>query len=197
MSPSTLRVMTMAVIGTALWGSQAAPSTAPPLYEDNLLKLKTSDLVRTDHFDTSGSGDPGWSTLSDNPEAGRRLVLLKLPASDDTRSGWWLLGRSHDPDIVAHCTRPETGGQALTGTPATIDGHPFTHLETSDAGMNHYRQVRVWRSVMGGSCLSIEHVVQGVNGEVFDPPRTPAFSIDEAMTALDSTNDALMFHDKD
>lgn len=195
MKRSTLLAMTAGVIGAALWGCQATPSASPPLYEDDLLTLETSDLVRTDHFDTSGLGDPGWSTLSADPDAGRRLVLLKLPASDDTRSGWWLLGRSHDPDIVAHCTRPEAGGQMLTGTPATIDGHPFTYLETSDAGMNHYRQVRAWRSVMGNSCLSIEHVVQGVNGEVFDPPRTPAFSIGKAMTTLDGTNAALKFHD--
>ncbi|ARS53689.1 hypothetical protein [Kushneria konosiri] len=181
------------MIGAVLWGCQSAPSTPPPFYQDDILTLTNSDLVRVDRFDGSGFDDPGWSSLSTNPGAGQRPVLLKLPDSDDIRSGWWLLGRSHNPEIVAHCTHPERAGQTLTGTPTMIDGHPFTRFEISDAGMSHYRQVRAWRGVTGGSCLSIEHIVQGVRGDVFDPPRTPAFTIDAAMARLEDVNDALAF----
>ncbi|WP_147376529.1 hypothetical protein [Kushneria marisflavi] len=186
--------MTMGIVGAALTGCPSASRSPTPFYQDDLLTIASSDLVSTDHFDAPGFGDPGWSSLSTAPGAGQRLVLLKLPSSDDIRSGWWLLGRSRDPFIAAHCTRPDDAGQTLNGTPTTIDGHPFTHFETSDAGMSHYRQVSAWRGIAGDSCLSIEHIVQGVRGEVFDPPRTPAFTVDAAMARLDDVNDVLTFH---
>jgi hypothetical protein len=65
-----------------------------------------------------------------------------------------------------------------------IDGVAFTHFIVGDAAMSHYVSAESYRAVQDGRCYAVDLVVAGTRPEVYDPPRTPPFSNEEAKQKL-------------
>jgi len=50
--------------------------------------------------------------------------------------------------------------------------------------MSHYVSAGSYRAVHNGACYAIDLVVAGTRPDVYDPPRTPPFSQQEAASRL-------------
>lgn len=145
-------------------------------------------LERTDN-EPSGYFDNGsWRIADDTP--GQRLITLSLPESNDLATGLWRLGASRDPAAVDGCLSLPPNAQSISST-AIIDGRPFHGFKLADAGMNHFQTIEGYRAVIDETCYAINLIVQGTNGEVYDPPRKAPFSREAAMDRLRAINDGL------
>ncbi|GAB2779015.1 hypothetical protein GCM10027040_01220 [Halomonas shantousis] len=151
-------------------------------YDDSLQQIKTP---RSGYF-----ANGGWQLDGNSP--GDRLLTLSLPGSDEITRALWRLGASRDPMAVKHCLTPPDHARAMSHD-TTIGGQPFHGFTLEDAGMNHFQHVEGYRAIVDGACYAIDLIVQGTNGEVYDPPREAPFSPDEAMRRLRTINDAVSF----
>ncbi|MGM8850386.1 hypothetical protein ACS8E6_07755 [Salinicola halophyticus] len=150
--------------------------------------LQRIDREASGYFDNGG-----WQLADDAP--GERLILLALPESDETTIALWRLGASHDATAIDHCLTPPANAQAMSSI-VTIGGEAFTGFTLGDAGMSHFQNIEGYRAVIDDTCYAIDMIVQGVNGEVYDPPRQPPFSREEAMIRLRSINDGISLDSK-
>ncbi|WP_353979194.1 hypothetical protein [Salinicola endophyticus] len=121
---------------------------------------------------------------------GKTLITLALPGSNAITTGLWRLGISRDPVAVRQCQRLPANAQRQPG-PSTLGGHDATLFTQSDAGMNHFREVESYRRVIAATCYAVDLIVEGSNGEVYDPPRQAPFSRDAAWQALREVNAGL------
>ncbi|WP_106419925.1 hypothetical protein [Salinicola tamaricis] len=121
---------------------------------------------------------------------GEALITLALPGSDAITTGLWRLGISRDPEAVRQCQRPPANAQRES-SPSTLDGHAVVVFTQNDAGMNHFREVESYRSVIAATCYAIDLIVEGSNGDVYDPPRQAPFSREAAHQALREINAGL------
>ncbi|NRB57649.1 MAG: hypothetical protein HRU39_16970 [Salinicola sp.] len=152
-----------------------------------------ASLTRVDGEVSSYFDDGGWQLSDDTP--GDRLILLELPESDDVATALWRLGASRDTEAVDHCLTLPANAQAMP-TKTTLAGEAFTGFTLGDAGMSHFQNAEGYRAVVDDTCYAIDLIVQGTRGEVYDPPRQPPFSSDEAMKRLRSISDGLSFTGK-
>ncbi|MDH4572736.1 hypothetical protein [Salinicola acroporae] len=152
-----------------------------------------ASLIRVDGEVSSYFDNGGWQLSDDAP--GDRLILLELPESDDEETALWRLGASRDEEAVANCLRLPANAQA-TPSKTTLAGEAFSGFTLGDAGMSHFQNVEGYRAVVNDTCYAIDLIVQGTDGEVYDPPRQPPFSSDEAMERLRTISDGLSFNGK-
>jgi len=128
---------------------------------------------------------PSWKLFAPPDSKGTPLVALVLEGSDRVTAGELRIGRSAEAMQITSCLEPpaEATGPAA---PATVDigGVPFTHFTVGDAAMSHYVNAESYRAVHDGACYAIDLVVAGTRPEVYDPPRTPPFSQQEAAARL-------------
>ncbi|KFF49940.1 hypothetical protein GY26_05090 [Gammaproteobacteria bacterium MFB021] len=121
---------------------------------------------------------------------GKTLITLALPGSNAITTGLWRLGVSRDPAAVRQCQRLPANAQRQPG-PSPLGGDDATLFTQSDAGMNHFREVESYRRVIAATCYAVDLIVEGSNGEVYDPPRQAPFSRDAAWQALREINAGL------
>jgi len=158
---------------------------------DHPLSVKyEASLTRVDGELSSYFDNGGWQLADAAP--GERLILLKLLESDEVTTALWRLGASHDATAIDHCLNLPANAQAMSST-VTIAGEAFTGFTLGDAGMSHFQNAEGYRAVVDGSCYAIDLIVQGTNGEVYDPPRQAPFSPEDAMSRLRSVNDGVSF----
>jgi len=128
---------------------------------------------------------PTWKLFAPAESVGTPLAALVLDGSDRVTAGELRIGRSDDATSISSCLEmpAEATGAAA---PATVDigGVPFTHFTVGDAAMSHYVNAESYRAVHDGACYAIDLVVAGTRPEVYDPPRTPPFSQQEAAARL-------------
>lgn len=133
----------------------------------------------TGYFDNHG-----WRVGAGPGEQGERLLALRLDGSDNVTAGELRLGASRDPARLKDCTAPgNLAGVRKTGD-TRLAGVTFTTFRGGDAGMSHYQNVRAYRAVRDHTCYAIDLVVEGTNPEVYDPPRKPPFSQEQAFHRL-------------
>lgn len=152
-----------------------------------------TELTRVEDEASSYFDNGDWQLEDDAP--GERLILLKLPESDDITTALWRLGASDDATAVDHCLALPANTQAMSSK-TTIAGKAFSGFTLGDAGMSHFQNAEGYRAVVDGRCYAIDLIVQGTNGEVYDPPRKAPFSQEDAMSRLRSINDGVSFDSK-
>jgi hypothetical protein len=125
----------------------------------------------------------GWKLFDASGSTGSPLAALVLDGSNEVTAAELRVGRSDDAGAVADCLTPP--GEA-TGPADTVDigGVSFTHFPVGDAAMSHYVSADSYRAVQHGRCYAIDLVVAGTRPEVYDPPRTPPFSTEDARDKL-------------
>jgi hypothetical protein len=126
-----------------------------------------------------------WTLYPAEGSTGRPLVALVLDGSNEITSAEMRIGRSDSAADVKACTTlpPDAAGIADT---ADVDGVRTTHFSSSDAAMSHYLSADSYRVVQGGACYAIDLIIAGTRPEVYDPPRTPPFTAEQAKAALAS-----------
>lgn len=167
-------------------GNDATLTFSPtdyPLVLDYDAALPRVDGDASGYFDNGG-----WQVADGAP--GEHLLLLKLPKSDEITTGLWRLGASRNANAVTACLSLPDNAQTLPET-TTIGGRPVQGFTTGDAGMSHFQTIQGYRAVIDDTCYAIDLIVEGTNGEVYDPPREPPFARDDAMQRLQQINDGL------
>lgn len=139
--------------------------------------------------EASGYFDNGsWQVAGDAP--GERLLLLELPESNEITTGLWRLGASRNANAVAACLSRPDNAQTMPDT-TMIGGRPFQGFTIGDAGMSHFQTIQGYRAVIDDTCYAIDLIVEGTNGDVYDPPRDAPFAREDAMQRLKRINDGL------
>ncbi|OHV12900.1 hypothetical protein [Kushneria phosphatilytica] len=192
-----------ALLMLALLGGCAGQQPQSPAHDASFYQHRHPD-IRLDYKASlervapdTGSyfGSHGWNSFVSSDSPGKRLLTLQLPESDDISRAQWRLGISHDSMAVYRCLAPAESATSNSEGTATIDGHRFITFKANEAGMNHYRTIHAYRSVIDGTCYAIDLVVEGVNGKVYDPPRKPPFSQAQALKRLQQINDKLQLEE--
>ena len=124
-----------------------------------------------------------WTLYPAEGSTGRPLVALVLDGSNEITSAEMRIGRSDSAADMKACTTPppDAAGNADT---ANVDGVRTTHFSSSDAAMSHYLSADSYRVVQGGACYAVDLIIAGTRPEVYDPPRTPPFTAQQAKAAL-------------
>lgn len=124
----------------------------------------------------------GWRVDLRPNEPGQLQAGWVLAGSNEVTAARLRYGVSGDAKSFEHCLKP--GGGGLVTNQVMIGGRPFTHYHLQDAGMSHYLEAEAYRSRYQGRCYAIDLIVNGTNPQVYDPPRTPPFSRQQAEAAL-------------
>jgi hypothetical protein len=164
---------------------QKAATVAPVFAEDApgiALDAVPGMQVRRD-FSRSYLALDSWKLFAEPDSKGMPLAALVLEGSNEVTAAELRLGRSDDADAVKRCLDlpAEATGKADT---VQIGGVPFTHFSAGDAAMSHYVSAESYRAVQDGRCYAIDLVVAGTRPEVYDPPKVPPFSNEEAKEKL-------------
>jgi len=124
-----------------------------------------------------------WKLFAAPDSTGTPLAAWVLDGSNEVTAAEMRLGRSDEANAVKQCLDlpAEASGPAST---VQIDGVPFTRFSAGDAAMSHYVSAESYRAVQDGRCYAIDLLVAGTRPEVYDPPRTPPFSTEEAKQKL-------------
>ncbi|GAA5131469.1 hypothetical protein [Alloalcanivorax gelatiniphagus] len=138
----------------------------------------------------------GWRVGVGPDQPGHALLVLRLKDSNEIRAGELRLGASRDPEVLAGCTEPDPWARPDSVGEASLDGVAFTTFQGGDAAMNHSRRVHAWRALHDGACYAIDLVVQGSNGQVYDPPREAPFSETRAFNDLSALLEGVHFFDR-
>jgi anthranilate synthase component 1/para-aminobenzoate synthetase len=69
-------------------------------------------------------------------------------------------------------------------TLVTYTGDGLGGNGSDDAAMSHYLSADSYRVVQGGACYAVDLIIAGTRPEVYDPPRTPPFTAQQAKAAL-------------
>lgn len=145
----------------------------------------------TGYFDNAG-----WQVFAGPDAKGTRLLSLLLEGSNEITTGELRLGVSRAPAQQEHCTEPGPLGRPESVSHTAVGGVTFTTYTAGDAAMNHYQQVHAFRALRDKTCYAIDLIVNGTNPEVYDPPKTPPFSREEAFHRLQSLLGGFSFLDK-
>ncbi len=131
-----------------------------------------------------------WKLFAEPDSTGTPLVALVLDGSNKLTAAELRIGTSTDPTALEKCIEPpaEATGPASA---ASVGGQPFTHFSVGDAAMSHYVSAESYRAVREGKCYAIDLVIAGTRPEVYDPPRTPPFSNEEARKQLATALEAV------
>lgn len=124
-----------------------------------------------------------WTLYPAEGSTGRPLVGLVLDGSNEITSAEMRIGRSDGAADVKSCTTPPSDAAGKADT-ADVDGVRTTHFSSSDAAMSHYLSADSYRVVQGGACYAVDLIIAGTRPEVYDPPRTPPFTAEQAKAAL-------------
>ncbi|MBB6182806.1 hypothetical protein [Oleiagrimonas soli] len=124
-----------------------------------------------------------WKAYASPDSKGTPVVALILPGSDDVSRAALRIGASRDPQSVNDCLKAPSTARGASGT-RSIHGARFTYFEAGDAAMNHYMHTHSYRLVHDGACIAIDLMVTGTNPQVYDPPRKPPFTQDDAFARL-------------
>ncbi|MFP1681508.1 hypothetical protein ACLD0W_03295 [Alloalcanivorax sp. C16-1] len=182
--------------------STAVESGAPQARYENVeygiaVDYPKDGVVRVDDRE-AGKGyfnEGGWRVGVGPDQPGAALLVLRLKGSDEIRTGELRLGASRDEQARASCTEPDAWARPNSVGEAELDGVAFTTFQGGDAAMNHSRQVHAWRALRDGTCFAIDLVVQGSNGQVYDPPRQAPFSETRAFNDLSALLGGVHFMD--
>lgn len=169
----------------AAMNEPAPPSPAPAFAEPApgiALDAVAGMQLRRD-FTRSYLALDSWKLFAGLGSIGTPLAALVLEGSNEVTAAELRVGRSDDAVAVQQCLDlpPEATSAADT---VQIDGVPFTHFSAGDAAMSHYVSAESYRAVQHGRCYAIDLVVAGTRPEVYDPPREPPFTQDEAKQRL-------------
>ena len=133
---------------------------------------------------------PGnWSAIESN-DKGSLVLRLLVPGSNEVLTGELRVGGSDIGPNVTTCMQPK---ENYTMSTTTINGHFYKVFSGSDAGMSHFGSVKSYRTVKNDTCLAIEELVYGTNGQVYDPPRQAPFSEDAVWSMLDAIVNSAQF----
>lgn len=171
------------VTGPAATAAQVADAFAEPV-PGIAVRPVTGTTVHRD-FKRSYLAMDAWTLYPAAGSAGRPLVALVLDGSNDVTSAEMRIGRSDTASDVQACTTPPAEATGTAGT-ADVGGVRAAHFNSSDAAMSHYLSADSYRVVHGGACYAIDLIIAGTRPEVYDPPRTPPFTQDQAKAALAS-----------
>lgn len=132
----------------------------------------------------------GWKLFAEPDSKGTPLVALVLDGSNKLTAAELRIGTSSDPAELEKCIEPPTEATGPASA-ANVGGQPFTHFSVGDAAMSHYVSAESYRAVRDGKCYAIDLVIAGTRPEVYDPPRTPPFSNEEARKQLATALEAV------
>lgn len=124
-----------------------------------------------------------WKLYPAAGSTGTPLVAMVLDGSNVVTAAEMRIGRSTGEADIKACTTPP---QEATGPVGSVEvgGVPFVHFSVSDAAMSHYLSAESYRAVHRGTCYAIDLIVAGTRPEVYDPPRIPPFTQDQATRKL-------------
>ncbi|MER2178434.1 MAG: hypothetical protein ABS955_12275 [Stenotrophomonas maltophilia] len=159
-----------------------------PVYQEGASGIAVGPVAgaRVAHdFRRDYLASPTWKLFAPPASVGTPLVALVLDGSDRVTAAELRIGRSDDAAAIKTCLEmpAEAAGPAV-GATVDIGGVPFTHFTAGDAAMSHYVNAESYRAVHDGGCYAIDLVVVGTRPEVYDPPRTPPFTQEEAASRL-------------
>ncbi|HET8553301.1 MAG TPA: hypothetical protein VFL78_00580 [Rhodanobacteraceae bacterium] len=135
-------------------------------------------------FDSKYLANDSWKTYAKPDSTGTPVLMLTLPGSNDVTAGELRIGISSDKKEIARCDTPPGNADKGSIGKTTINGTTFASFHAADAGMSHYLKVHSYRVVHGHYCYAIDLLVTGTNPKVYDPPRKPPFSNEEAFKQL-------------
>ncbi len=114
-----------------------------------------------------------WNVYAKDEKKGIPVVSFRIPNSDEILMGEVRIGVTADKDEIASCLLPP---YPVPVKKIQVNGHDFSVFETSDAAMNHFSSVTGYRIIHENHCFAIDVLFYGSNGDVYDPPREPAFN---------------------
>lgn len=170
----------------------------PPRYQNAEYQIAVSypkDGVSREQGERGYFDQGGWRTGAGEDVPGELLLVLRLEDSNRIRAGELRLGVSDDAEALATCTEPAAWVRPDGVGEARLDGVAFTTFQGGDAAMHHYRKVHAYRARHQGRCYAIDLVVQGSNGQLYDPPRQAPFSESRAFSDLDALLGGVEFTD--
>lgn len=187
-APSALPTATPSDTVASVAGRAASPAQAADAFAEPAPGIAVRPVAGTTvhrDFKRSYLAMDAWTLYPAEGSTGRPLVALVLDGSNEITSAEMRIGRSDGAADVKACTTPppDAAGRADT---ADVDGVRTTHFSSSDAAMSHYLSADSYRVVQGGACYAIDLIIAGTRPEVYDPPRTPPFTADQAKAALAS-----------
>ncbi len=125
-----------------------------------------------------------WKVYAGPKSRGQPIVALVLANSNEVTDAELRIGASRDAQAVRDCTQAPDAVRPKSERQVRLDGVDFTTFEAGDAAMSHYLATRSYRAVHAGACYAIDLIVFGTNPEVYDPPRTPPFTREQAFAHL-------------
>ena len=171
-----------------------APGPAPEVFTDKALGLsiRVPDGMTLRHdFQRSYLDAGAWQAFAGDDGKGRPLAALVLQGSDKVTAAELRISESATADALAHCEDVPASAQPGSVSSRALDGVNFQHFRAGDAAMSHYLQVEGYRAIRQGQCVAIDLLVFGTRPEVYDPPRTPPFSQEQAWQALHAALDGV------
>lgn len=147
-----------------------------------MLRTVPHTTVRRD-FKRSYLALDSWKLYPAAGSVGKPLVAMVLQGSNDVTAAEMRVGRSDNAADIKACTGVPEEAAGPVGK-ADVGGVPFTHFSVSDAAMSHYLSAESYRAVHHGACYAIDLIVAGTRPDVYDPPRSPPFTQDQAEQAL-------------
>lgn len=172
----------------------AAPATAPSVFTDKPLGLSVrvpQDMTLRHDFQRSYLDAAAWQAFAGDNGQGRPLAALVLKGSDKVTAAELRISESANADALAHCEDVPASAQPGSVSTRSLGGVSFQRFRAGDAAMSHYLQVEGYRAIRQGQCVAIDLLVFGTRPEVYDPPRTPPFSQDQAWQALHAALDGV------
>lgn len=147
-----------------------------------------SDFALQPDFSQSYLQNGSWKTYAGPGSRGQPVAALVLEGSNEVTDAELRIGVSRNAEAVSECTQPPQAfrkGSLELGT-VRLAGERFAAWKAADAAMSHYLQVHSYRAVHDGACYAIDLLVYGTNPKVYDPPRRPPFTQQQAFARLEA-----------
>lgn len=125
-----------------------------------------------------------WKTYAPPGSQGTPVAALVMPGSNHVTAAEVRIGVSRVADEVKACATPPSSLRAGSTDRERIDGADFVRFEANDAAMSYYLDVRSYRAVHDDACYALDLLVYGTDPQVYDPPRRPPFSKEQAFAAM-------------
>lgn len=114
-----------------------------------------------------------WNVYAKDEKKGTPIVSFRVPNSDEVLMGEVRIGVTADKDEIKDCFVPP---YTVPIKKLQINGKDFSLFETSDAAMNHFSNVKSYRTIHNNQCFAVDVLIYGSNGDVYDPPKEPPFT---------------------
>ncbi|MCF7750146.1 hypothetical protein KQ945_05280 [Bacillus subtilis subsp. subtilis] len=166
-------------------GNDAAGADVPAFAEPagGIVVNRVAQTHVTRDFKRSYLALDSWTLYPDPGSIGQPLVALVMDGSNAVTSAEMRIGRSGSAADIQACTRAPAEAIGAAGH-AEIGGVGFTRFSVGDAAMSHYLSAQSYRAVHRGACYAIDLIIAGTRPEVYDPPRAPPFTQDQANQRL-------------